>query len=125
MDAVNGAQVVAVVLVVIAALASAVAFFKANYAKAQIVALRGDRDDQAARLERQDQELKEMRAELLAERTARQALEKVVTGRDLLEELRTELTHHHTAAMQGLSGVHNTMEQVVEVLEAVRVKVAA
>jgi cell division protein FtsB len=123
----NGAQVAAAVVVIIAALASAVSYFRANYAKAQITALRGDRDDQAQRIERldaenhrQSEQIKEMKVELVAERAARQALEKVVTGRDLLEELKTELTNHHDAAMRGQKSIFNTMGEVVDVLNQVK-----
>jgi chromosome segregation ATPase len=119
-------------LAVIAGLASAVAFYKANYAKAQLAGLRGDRDDLTERVKRQDDEntllkrdIEDLRRDLVAEKAARQALEKVVTGRDLLEELKTELETHHRDTTASLRGVHSTMEQVVEVLQDIKALVAA
>jgi hypothetical protein len=121
----SGATGLVAAIAVIAGLASAVAFFKASYAKVQITALRDDRDDQAKRIERQDREIEDMKRDLVAERSARQALEKVVTGRDLLEDLKTDLGTHHTVTLTGLSGVHQTMEQVIEVLVEIKAAVAA
>lgn len=106
-------------------IAAALAVARANFAKAQIEALRGDRDDLDARSKRQAEEILELQADLKAEKVARLALEKVVTGRELMEDLKTELNSHHLAAMAGQKTLLDTMNDVDGVLNAIKVKVGA
>ena len=98
---------------IVALLAATLAIARANFAKAQIEALRGDRDDQEKRIKRQDEEILGLHSELQTERSAREALERVVTGKDLLTELRKELLEHHTSAMKGLQIISSTMEELL------------
>lgn len=121
----DGVQTIGGALLVIAALASAAAFYRANLAKAQIAALRGDRDDLQDRCDRFKEEITEVKADLLAETTARQVLERAVTGRDLMEELKAELSEHHEAAMRGLRQISETMGEAVDVLTEIKNRGAA
>jgi len=116
----SAATIIAGVFGVIVIVAAALAVAKANFAKAQIEALRGDVVDYEKRTERQEKEIEELQRDLETERVARQALEKVVTGRDLLEALNATLKNHHDAAMGGLQGIHSTLEELVAAIEESR-----
>lgn len=116
----DGVQTLGAAVVIIAALASAAAFYRANLAKAQIAALRGDRDDLQERCDRFKEEITEVKADLQAEKTAREVLERAVTGRDLMEELRAELAEHHEAAMHGQRKIHDTLSEAVDVLTEIK-----
>lgn len=108
--------IIGTILGIIVSVTVAAAFARANFAKAQIEALRGDRDDQAKRITRQDEEIEGLRVELKQEQAARVALEKVVTGRDILEELKTVLTEHATTTEKNSKAIFGTMEQVLDKL---------
>ena len=81
-DAVN---IAAAVLGIIVLIAGAVVFSRASLVKAQLEALRGDRDDLQARVDRLEQEGKEKDNKITQLETKAQALETVVTGREQLE----------------------------------------
>lgn len=83
----------------IVVLAAALAVARANYAKTQITALRGDVDDLSNRNQRLADELIIERSNLAAvqkeletERSKVSVLEKVITGRDKLEDISKTLT---------------------------------
>lgn len=72
-------QVLGVVLGIAGAIAFVFAYGKANLANAQLTSLRGDRDDQAARIDRLEDEVNEWKAKWEEERTRRQQVETRVT----------------------------------------------
>lgn len=116
----NLASIVALVFGVIILVAAALAVAKANFAKAQLEALRGDVTDYQNREERHEKEIQELQRDLATERVARQALEKVVTGRDLLEAINTTLRNHHEAAIDGQKKIYTTLEELVSAFEETR-----
>lgn len=79
---------------VLVLIAAAVAVARASYAKAQIEALRGDRDDLMKRVDLLQADLDIASEQLKAEREARLVLEKVVTGREVLEHIQSSLDQH-------------------------------
>jgi hypothetical protein len=84
---------------VLTALAAAAAIIRATYAKTQIEALRGDRDDLVARVGILEQENTRLKADLDTEAEKRKALETVVTARREIGELRALLERHHETAL--------------------------
>jgi gas vesicle protein len=105
---------------VIVLLAAALAVARANYAKAQIMALRGDRDDLQERATRQDREIQILKQRIGEAETARRVLERAVTGRDLMESLRDELNAHNKAAMDGLQKIYTAIEELTDVIEQIQ-----
>lgn len=114
------ASVPTVIFVILSALiliASAVAVVRASYAKTQIEALRGDRDDLTARLvEARSEsavcrtEVDKLRGELQVEAQRREALEQVVTAKKELETVISILNaHDHRAA-----GIENMMKKLLD-----------
>lgn len=71
---------------------SVVAIARANFAKQQIIALRGDRDDLQHRVDILESENERQTAELINEKQKVAVLEKVVTGKEDLEEIIDQLT---------------------------------
>lgn len=86
----NASYVVEIVLgllTLVSLAAVVVVYARANYAKTQIEALRGDRDDLTERVERLEKDLTEAQAQLVIEKNKVLALEKVVTGKDELQRI--------------------------------------
>lgn len=88
-------------ITLVVVVASVTAYYKVSASQAQIKELRGDRDDQAQRIDRLKDELADERVERekvtaenvsLKEKVA--VLEKVVTGRDQLDSMQKQLTAH-------------------------------
>lgn len=71
--------------------AAAVAVARANFAKAQIEALRGDRDDLIARVQMLEAENLRVSDALKSEQQARKVLERVVTGKEQLDHMQTTI----------------------------------
>lgn len=89
------------------------AVVRANLAKAQVEALRGDRDDLLKRVEILERDRAADKAahdsvarDLAEERRARQVLERVVTGREQLDQITTLLLQHD----QRVDGIRQTIE---------------
>lgn len=72
-------------------LAAAYAVARANYNKQQIEDLRGARDDQAHRIEFLEHENTRINTELVAEQQKVGVLEKIVTGKEDLEDIKKTL----------------------------------
>ena len=90
-----------VVLVIVSTLAFIYAYYTMNLSKAQIVALRGDRDDQAVRIDRLEKEIddyKTQRAQDLVEKQELRAqvitLQSLVTHDTSINDLITGLHEH-------------------------------
>jgi hypothetical protein len=88
------------VLVLILTVGSAVALIRASLVKSTVEELRKDRDDQALRIDRLEEENERLQRELQEEREARIALERVVTGADTLERIDAALRAHNAQVEQ-------------------------
>lgn len=110
----SGANAIGVVFGIAVLLAASFVIVRANWAKATIEALRGDVQDYEVRDKRKDQEIKELTEANRREIAAREAMERVVTGRDLLEALNTSLDNHHTEAIGALRAIHTDVESLVD-----------
>lgn len=104
---------------------SAVAILRANLAKTQVEALRGDRDDlqkRVDRLESENDDLTESNqvrdATISAQTQKIQILEKVVTGREQLNHLQKQLDSHDKRVDQRHVEMHKMIDGVVEVCKA-------
>lgn len=93
--------ILSVVIVIIVGAATVVAFFRVNLAKTQIELLRGDRDDQEKRIDRLEGDLelsrkdKEIQDAIIKEQNNKiRVLEKIVTGKEQLDHILTELSNH-------------------------------
>jgi hypothetical protein len=92
-----------------------VAYARANFARAQIEALRGDRDDLIERVKLVETQNVALTAALKAETTKREALEKVVTGKEDLEAILHRLDlHDRTAA----AAADNLLEKITDLRSA-------
>lgn len=94
-------SILAGLLVLIVAAASAVAFFRVNLAKNQIEALRGDRDDLSKRVDNLNDLIDEYKVSkvaqdvLIREQAEKiKTLEKVVTGKEQLDHIERFLENH-------------------------------
>jgi len=75
------------VLGILALIAAGFSTIRSTYVKEQLESLRGDRDDQAVRINRQDEEIEQLKRDndqLIAKCNV---LERLVTGRDQLERI--------------------------------------
>lgn len=135
MNAAQWLTIVGVVVGLIGALAGAVAIARSNFAKAQLEALRGDRDDQAKRIDRLEEDLATERAAraadneryeqdrakweaaLAAEQEKVRILESVVTGKEQIDALRGQVVEYHSAVLGGLRGVNSRLDTVAEGVE--------
>lgn len=120
MDFNSGLSIVVAIFAIITVVATALAFARANFAKAQIEALRGDVSDYEKRTRRLEDDKAELQQGLATEKAAREALEKVVTGRDLMEALLTTLNNHHEKSMTSLQALYQTLEQLLDAVETTR-----
>jgi biopolymer transport protein ExbB/TolQ len=93
-DSSNIIVAILAILTFIALAAGVVGYARANFAKAQIEALRGDRDDLLTRVQILENDKVRTDAALLAEQGKVAALEKVVTGKEDLEHIQASLTEH-------------------------------
>jgi chromosome segregation ATPase len=114
----NIAAGISAVFGVVVILAAALAVARANFAKAQIVGLRADVGDLTERCDRLKENNAELNAKYAAEKTARETLERTVTGRDLLEELRNQLQAHHKAAMDAMQKLYTAVDQLTDAIDA-------
>lgn len=103
-------QLLAAIFGVIVIVAAAVAVARTSYLKAQIEGLRGDRDDQAKRIDRQDIEIAALELRSTRAEARASVLEDVVTGRKELESLTSLLAAHD----------RKTDRRAEEILTAVR-----
>ena len=94
-------NIILVVIGIIVAAASAVAFFRVNLAKSQSEALRGDRDDLNERVEQLKEKLEESDRKTIKQNEIIAAqdrniknLEKIVTGKEQLDHLQASLDSH-------------------------------
>lgn len=78
------ATILEVVFGLIALVAAAVAVARASFAKAQIEALRGDRDDLQKRSEIQETEIQSLRTELETEKAKVKVLQDITIGKEHL-----------------------------------------
>lgn len=85
-------------IIVIVAAAAAVA--RASFVKAQLDALRGDRDDLVARVNILEDENIRISTELKAETVRREALEKVVTAKEQIDAVSLMLKKHDDRAQR-------------------------
>jgi len=98
MESVNAlVAIIGGLLALIVAVAAAVAMARASFAKAQIEALRGDRDDLTARVQMLESENLRVSQALQVEQQARKVLERVVTGKEQLDHLQATLDTFVTA----------------------------
>lgn len=116
----NLATLVATIFGIIVLSAAGLAIAKANFAKAQLEGLRLDIADYEKRETRHEKEIQELQRDRAEAQTALKALEKVVTGRDLLEALNLTLSNHHTAAIAGQQKIYTTLEELVSAFEETR-----
>lgn len=114
-------QIIGVALGLIVALATVVAFFRANLAKTQIESLRGDRDDlqkRVDRLETENDDLVEgnqVRDATINEQISKiHTLEKIVTGREQLNHLQKQLDAHDKRVDERHSRLVDMMNSVVD-----------
>jgi chromosome segregation ATPase len=70
-----------------------VAVFRATYAKEQIIALRGDRDDLKERVSMLEQENLRVSTDLSNEKEKTKVLQQIVTGKEQLDHLQNTLDH--------------------------------
>jgi len=92
-------EIILAVLTILGGAAGAFGYLRASYAKAQIDALRGDRDDLSARVQRLEADNKDLETELEKEVTSRKALETVVTAKAEIAKLVTILDSHDQRAI--------------------------
>lgn len=110
------------IVLLITSLAGAVALFRVSLAKSQIEGLRGDRDDLIARNRRQEEEIEELRAgNKVRDATIKQQsekiqmLERVVTGREQLEALATQLRLHDELVATHYKLLDGKLDKLLEV----------
>ncbi len=90
-----------VILVIVSTLAFVYAYYTMNLSKAQITALRGDRDDQAIRIKRLEDDITEYKVQREKDQVEKQelktqvvTLQSLVTHDSKINELITGLTEH-------------------------------
>lgn len=83
--------VIAALIAIIVAVASVAAFLRASLAKAQIDALRGDRDDLKERVRILEEENERKTLALQTEADKVKVLERVVTGKEALDRLQVSV----------------------------------
>jgi uncharacterized coiled-coil DUF342 family protein len=115
-------RVVVSIIGVAGAVGIAIAVFRASYAKAQVEGLRGDRDDLIKRVEILEESKKELEVErdkLSAEsaqlKNVVATLERVVTGREQLDNIVTILGQHTDGITQiasGLAAMHDSIRKL-------------
>lgn len=106
---------------IVTALAAAAAIARGSFAKAQIEALRGDRDDLQRRVEFLEDEYDRTRKELQAEKEKVDVLTGVVTGEAQLQSILTFLDDHGKTLTKVLQAIENVNRE----LKAVKVAVTA
>ncbi len=104
-------------LATVATAVSAVALARVNYSKAVIEGLRGDRDDQKERLDRQHAKLIELRAEVTTLRQENELLRSLKGGEAVLASLTGLL---HDAERQRSAQHHDVMASLVTLSETIR-----
>lgn len=82
------------------ALGTAVAVARASFAKTQIEALRGDRDDLRARVDILESEKNRLETSLKTESDKVRVLERVVTGKEQLDHIQSTIDNNHKAAIE-------------------------
>lgn len=120
-------ELVVVAFAAVAGLGALVAVARASFAKAQIEGLRGDRDDLTERVRIVENEkardklvfekqLAQLRTELDAEHQKVEVLERIVTGKELLERLANDLTNtaakandQHQKILEAVKAVHGLL----------------
>lgn len=82
------------VFTIVVMLATAIAISRATYTKGQIEALRGDRDDLGKRVELLEKEMERKTSELKTANAKVQILENMVTGREMIIDLKTQVAEY-------------------------------
>lgn len=125
MDVVKLLQVSAVVVGLVTLAAAVFAVFRASLAKAQIEALRGDRDDLQKRVDRLEdentdlEESNKIRDATINEQINKiHTLEKVVTGREQLNHLQKQLDAHDKRIDERHAGLSSKMDDVMKAVGA-------
>ena len=118
-------NVILVVVGIIVAAASAVAFFRVNLAKSQIEALRGDRDDLDDRVERlkaklEESERKSAKQDEIIASQARNIkhLEKIVTGKEQLDHIQSSLDAHDKRVDERHESVSHNFNVILDQLKS-------
>ena len=114
-------RLIGIVLGIIVAAASIVAFFRVNLAKNQIEALRGDRDDLSDRVDRLTEALddakkeKEKQDDIIKEQARNiKNLERVVTGKEQLDHLQTSLDAHDQRIDERHATISKNFAEVID-----------
>jgi hypothetical protein len=94
----SGTGIFLTVLGIVVIVSSVLAVGRASLVKAQLEALRGDRDDLVERVNRVETENTALKADLKEEVGKRSALEKVVTGKEVMDKLLLLLDRHDRRA---------------------------
>ena len=111
-----GSSIILVIVAVIglvASVAAILAYAKANFAKAQIEALRGDRDDLQARVKILEEENPRTEASLRVEQSKVSALEKVVTGKEELKLIQIRLESHEKSMQTHAVGLDSKLTMIL------------
>jgi chromosome segregation ATPase len=108
------------IVVVASALGTAVAVARASFAKTQIEALRGDRDDLRTRVDILESEKTRLEASLKTESDKVRVLEKVVTGKEQLDHLQSTIDNNHAASVSWQEGQEKRTLDILKLLRGKR-----
>lgn len=124
---INILTIVGIAIGVIGGAAAGVAFFKVNLAKSQIEALRGDRDDLEARVDRLTDTISEYKSTKLAQDVLIQqqnekikTLEKVVTGKEQLDHLQRQLDAHDRRVDERHETLSHSVGEIIDELRLLK-----
>lgn len=98
-------NLLAVAVTLVAAVASVTAFARASFAKAQIEALRGDRDDLQERCDRLENDLAATKDQLETEKGKVAVLEGITIGKEHLVTIENLLKRHDENVVKAVTGL--------------------
>lgn len=102
---------------VLSAVAAAAAVLRSSYLKTSVEVLRANNEDLTGRVELLEASRSEDHEKIARLEAEKGALERVVTGRDLLEALAKQLTLHHTETLTRLDSVQVGMTERLDDLK--------
>jgi hypothetical protein len=96
--------------------AAAIAVARTSFARAQIEALRGDRDDLITRVQMLEAENVRVSDALKTEREARKVLERVVTGKEQLEHLQSTMDLYIKSTVEWREAQRDLLQKILDAL---------
>ena len=107
-------QLVAVIIAIAAAVGVALVFVRSNLTKTQIENLRNWNQDQANHIQEQDAKILVLENERKIDKIKISHLETMVTGKEQLDNLTTELLNHDRRVDERHEALTKTIESLVE-----------